>query len=193
MKIDANQWAAYTKSARFPITDRCNVELLIAAAGPILITGITDDGDKIPIRAGTDFLHFKSQLHNFSNLQVDAKTFGVTAKLNGVQHDEPRDNEPAPRPKEPNNILQKLREQARRDMQISREHFDNDTQYPGHESDDERFEEEIIAEQTGTPDTGDDLGVTDDADTDGDATKSGDATTTEESPKGADPNPEGTE
>ena len=58
------------------------------------------------------------------------------------------DNEAPPAPKPPMNILAQMRSAFRAQMGVSREPFENDTGYPGHEIDDDvepMFEEEKAA------------------------------------------------
>lgn len=75
--------------------------------------------------------------------------FTFNAALGSVSVFEDIDDRPVPERKRASNLLMQMREEFRRSMGVMREHFADDTPFPGYEIDDDDrglFEEEMAAE-----------------------------------------------
>lgn len=153
MKFIADKWAAHKKSTKFPIFYKTTLELRVAGVGEILVFGIPhdDEGGLMPrvlLAAGHNHLYVREAFEGFAAIEIEAKEFGLTAKLDGVEIGEAMNKQPAPAPKPPSNLIQKMRAKVKEEMGVTREFFANDTFFPGYEVDDDADFEEVEALRT---------------------------------------------
>lgn len=153
MKIISNQWSAHKKSVKIPIPIKCNVNLTIAAIGAIAIYGHSDE-HKLLIASAENELHTRPNLEGFNSLEITAKEFGLRISVNGTQVGEHLDDAPPPVKPRPQTLVGRMHARAKETMAVQREAFENNTQRPGYEIDDDEpmeFEEDeaqrLIAEQ----------------------------------------------
>ena len=146
---NSTEWRAASKKADLPLNSRDTLELDVVADGSILLSGITLDGEVIPLKAGEYNLHIKTKFEGFTALEITSKNhFGYRFMGRPGQLGEPMDDRTPPPPKEPTNILQQMRSVIRQELADKRESFlTNDTPFSGYEVDDDSddFEEEILA------------------------------------------------
>lgn len=148
-KYKASQWRSYVKSTKGLLPPSAN--LLVAAAGTdvIVLTVINGDGEPVIVATGAGALYFRSSVVGWREYEVSSKKpFGACIEVNGTQTEEYNDPEEEVPPRaEPANLLQKMREEVRREMGHSRENFlEDDTGLPNYEGDDDMmFEEDEAA------------------------------------------------
>ncbi len=116
-----------------------------ATAGSITLSGITPDGEPHVLYSVDKQLHVKNTIEGYTKFHLQmTKDGSADITANDRQITEPMDREPAPLPIEQNNIIARMRQEAKQQMGIQREAFlDNDTGLPGYETEaDYTFEEE---------------------------------------------------
>jgi len=147
MRIRCSSWSGHKKMVRIPIPQKCNVNLTVAALGDIIVYAQGEDG-KIIIAASQHHLHTRPNLEGFDVLEIHAKEFGMEISVNGTQLCEQLNQDLPPVKPQPLTLIGKMHARARETMAVHREHFENNTNRPGYELDDDEpdeFEEDQAA------------------------------------------------
>lgn len=150
MKINASEWSSHVKSVKIPVPPKCNIHVLAAGEGELMLIGhaIDEEVGSPILHSVTERLHLKANIEGFAAIEITGKRFGLQLSVNGTQLGEKLDKLPPPVKPEPRNLIAKMREKYRQEMGSQREAFaQNDTGQPGHELDDDApgiFEEDEL-------------------------------------------------
>lgn len=152
-KIIASQWSAVDAGEVLELDLGARSSLLIHHAIPhpseVLVHGITEKGDRIPVRflfgCGTTRLN----LVGFRTAELIAESdCGIAVSLDNGEHFEEWDEAPPPEVKLPSNALARMRAAFRASLGMTREEFLTGDELLGYEVPDEAtvmFEEEEAA------------------------------------------------
>lgn len=146
---EQGEWVRFSGKKRVPLPYRCKVSVELACTSICVVSVVDADGDAVPIQA-SHTLNSTFTTTGYSELEIDTgkAVAGLRLSLRGLQTEEPRHDRPVPPVPQTTHILQKLRAEARRSMNVQREAFaERDVSQPGYETDDgeDLFEEDLIA------------------------------------------------
>lgn len=147
MRYQATEWVSDKSRTTLPIHRNCHVEVTVVGQGFLAVGGVVlDDSDKAEttyLKAGEHGVFFKANLDGFDQLFIEGKSFSYNLRYNGTQYNEPMTADAPPPPKEPKNLLQRLKQAHLQDIHMRREAFANASPYTLSDDDPDAFEEDL--------------------------------------------------
>lgn len=149
LKIHADDWFAFKGESVFDLQPSTYVDLTVSCTKPIRVELVDTDGQVVPIWHGGSG-RFRAQVKGFTKMILNAPVeAGACLKIDDRQIEEPHSKDPTvPEYLEAANLLQRIRQEVRRQMGAAREAFaERDVDLPGYEidEDDDLFEEDMLA------------------------------------------------
>lgn len=129
---------------------RCMVQ--VSSLSQVQIILVDEDGDEVPVFTGTQFRWRERVVGAHALIVRTTGPAGVRVSINGMQIDEPRNDDPPPDQQvEAGNLLARIRAEARRSLGVQREAFaEYERDFPGGyelaEDDPGLFEEQMQEE-----------------------------------------------
>lgn len=147
LKINAKDWFSFKGEQVFDLNASTYVDLVVSCTKPVSVSLVDTEGEIVPVWHGTGG-RFRAQVKGFTKLILDCPVMaGACLNIDDRQIEEPHTKDRTiPEFEQASNILQRLRQEARRQMGIQREAFaERDIDLPGYEVDeqDDLFEEEL--------------------------------------------------